>query len=1363
MNMKTTLLHLLENPVRRALMLAALLAPLALPPIARADVVFDDFEFYAPGSNLHGQGGWAGWANDPNAGALVSTAHAHSPTRSVNITGASDLVRPFPSATNGPWVFSVQQFIPSSSTGSTYVILMNRYRPPYDAANLRWSVQVQCDLATGRITSDFGNSAWLPLVKDQWVEFRCEVNLASNTVSEFYNGALLSTHPWQDGTGDNTVAALDLYANNAGPVYYDDLRLQFKQPPVITQQPQSQTAYPGGTVTFTVEATSTTPLAQQWYFHGDPITDATQTNLTIAPVTIADAGEYTVVVSNAFGSVTSAPAVLTVSTNCINPPPGMVGWWPGDNNARDLQNGHHGVMVGGATFNPSGKVAATFSLDGIHDYVRIPSSPSLNPSASLTIDAWIYLTADGTFPIVTKWGDSGPWSEQRAYALHTTPGRGVNFAISDYANQWNTLFHTFTTPGGEIPLNTWTLVAAVYDQPTGTRRIFVDGVQVASRTDPPVTITSSIADLTIGAWLRSPTDESYFFPGMIDEVELFDRALAQQEIQAIFNAGSAGKCKPGCLTPLMLSCATNKTVQCGSAWSFDPPTATQPDCTNVIITVLSTVSNGVCPQTITRTWQATDCCSNTAACSQSVTVVDTIPPVISCPSNIVRYVCTNQVQAFYKAKATDNCAKPVPVTYSPPSGSWFAAGTTTTVTATATDACGNTSQCSFTVKVVDQTVWQTVLCGVDDCYRRRYPTWWQRYEPVCGPSACLVSAYPAATWKWFDDSTVDRFVGNSWSGLPSGILGAQLFTRMRPNCSGQSTNDTVSLGLSNCTPPNWLWSRQIGASGGVPGLLAAPWCGQTARHDVPFSFNLAALPGGGNLLPHMNAASHRLDMLVQDDTTVDYARLRICCCLPGPVVGGLTPTLSSANLVYGWNWRYCLIPFTSLPPASPFGAIFPLGGSINVSLGTTVGPLPLDGAVSFMRQLGGGGESDLGLTLKAIRENGVQVMAEIPPATEDVRLTLGLGGVVVASGVLPVSPGATNVALLELDDLVDTVDATLQFSNGAIVLRLAAPLEVQSGFGSLLVDTISCGITENWDPPWTVVSPELVLRGLGVSQIEFFDLRLEVGDAQPNFGGDVLAQVAGGQLGLSPLDANSGDPFWFNVDTAPTNELRVLLGEAIPTDGEAFSTNASLTLTTRGIAGGVERDLPGLRYTRDGAMWNLSAVRDGLPLPFSRVEIWSGGVRVAEGTDVSGLVVSSPAPVAWPTVIWFVDDDICYRNTWPNPVQVMLDGQLHQATEVRVQTDTYGAPVTALTGQHVEATALGALIFGGLETGPATYVLEVPEAGPTGVNIRWGGIGGVLEGAPTVNGPWTLVPGANPGEVTLPAEGTARFFRVRGM
>ncbi len=82
--------------------------------------------------------------------------------------------------------------------------------------------------------------------------------------------------------------------------------------PSITSQPKSQTVSRGATVTFSVSASGTAPLRYQWRFNGTAIAGATSASLKLTNVQRAKAGKYTVVVSNALGSITSATATLTV-------------------------------------------------------------------------------------------------------------------------------------------------------------------------------------------------------------------------------------------------------------------------------------------------------------------------------------------------------------------------------------------------------------------------------------------------------------------------------------------------------------------------------------------------------------------------------------------------------------------------------------------------------------------------------------------------------------------------------------------------------------------------------------------------------------------------------------------------------------------------------------------------------------------------------------------------------------------------------------------------------------------------------------------------------------------------------------------
>ena len=89
--------------------------------------------------------------------------------------------------------------------------------------------------------------------------------------------------------------------------------------PSINSQPQSQTAFEGSTVSFSVTASSAQPLTYQWGLNGIAITDATNFTLTLSGISQTNAGSYSVVVSNTNGMVTSSNAVLTV--NPIGPTP----------------------------------------------------------------------------------------------------------------------------------------------------------------------------------------------------------------------------------------------------------------------------------------------------------------------------------------------------------------------------------------------------------------------------------------------------------------------------------------------------------------------------------------------------------------------------------------------------------------------------------------------------------------------------------------------------------------------------------------------------------------------------------------------------------------------------------------------------------------------------------------------------------------------------------------------------------------------------------------------------------------------------------------------------------------------------------
>ena len=129
------------------------------------------------------------------------------------------------------------------------------------------------------------------------VEF-VDGNPVSNNFPDFRKWTLQLTDP-ADNDGDGIPNLSDATPN--GP------------PPVLLSSPANAVRNVGQSVTFTANASGTSPLFYQWTFNGTPITGAMAASFTIPAVKLTDAGTYSLIVSNAGGTVASTPASLTVN------------------------------------------------------------------------------------------------------------------------------------------------------------------------------------------------------------------------------------------------------------------------------------------------------------------------------------------------------------------------------------------------------------------------------------------------------------------------------------------------------------------------------------------------------------------------------------------------------------------------------------------------------------------------------------------------------------------------------------------------------------------------------------------------------------------------------------------------------------------------------------------------------------------------------------------------------------------------------------------------------------------------------------------------------------------------------------------
>lgn len=327
-------------------------------------------------------------------------------------------------------------------------------------------------------------------------------------------------------------------ANSSGAVTSSVATLTvLTHPPVITRQPTNVTVIETTAANLSALASGSAPLTYQWLFNGNPILGGTGFSLAFRSVQFSNAGNYSVIVTNPYGTVTSSVATLTVNPRppCASVHEGLVSWWRGENDLTDAWDSNNGTP--GLVQYTTGKAGRTLVLPRI----QVSDAPSLRVTNALTLEAWVNpSTVSGSIPhtIVSKF--DYPFTgigQQSSYYLGLTNGR-VMFMLSGTgsARTNTTLVSTQT-----LPINQWSHLAATYD---GTAmRIFINGVMVTKQT-----YTGGIfaGNLNLGLG-NIPPSPAYFgmanlFAGLLDEVSLFQRALSEFEVQAIYNADLTGKC-----------------------------------------------------------------------------------------------------------------------------------------------------------------------------------------------------------------------------------------------------------------------------------------------------------------------------------------------------------------------------------------------------------------------------------------------------------------------------------------------------------------------------------------------------------------------------------------------------------------------------------------------------------------------------------------------------------------------------------------------------------------------------------------------------------------------------------------------------
>lgn len=330
-------------------------------------------------------------------------------------------------------------------------------------------------------------------------------------------------------------------------------------PPAIVQAPTDKTVYTNGTARFSTSATGTAPLVYSWVFGSSPLSNggrisgADTGNLVISNATLADAGTYSLTISNSAG-ITGASANLAVVTAPTNAAETSViskdplAFWqlnepPSSTIALDLVgsfNGTYGSSSGVGANGPQPPADPGFASTNtavqtyaftINSAVTLPPM-NISNTNSVTILAWIY--QDGSQ------GSQQPYTGIvycRGGAGQTSAGLICSGDGTQLAYQWGGNRYNFAS-GLVIPTNQWTLVALVYTANFTTLYCgSTNGIVVSAVDNYAMPGQAFEAPMYIG--LDPDVGESSrTFNGVIDDVAFFNRALSSSDINSIYAAGT---------------------------------------------------------------------------------------------------------------------------------------------------------------------------------------------------------------------------------------------------------------------------------------------------------------------------------------------------------------------------------------------------------------------------------------------------------------------------------------------------------------------------------------------------------------------------------------------------------------------------------------------------------------------------------------------------------------------------------------------------------------------------------------------------------------------------------------------------------
>jgi N-acetylneuraminic acid mutarotase len=421
------------------------------------------------------------------------------------------------------WIANEKIYVGGGNNGSSYFRSIEVYDPTTkqwsDAGNFPENKQsADAVVLNDQVYVIAGQTA--PNVYSNKV-FAADLNASVEGVYDLYRkdgDAPVGTPVVQSEYADGSVTASKMAEGAVSKSALDATILKYLKPE-ITSQPQAKTVYAKTNASYSVTAEGKY-LTYQWKKDGVDLIGETNATLNIsdANATLHD-GNYSVVVSNDFGSVESNKVEVQISDVLLN---GLVGWWKFDEGSGTVaydssENGNEVNLTNGPTWI-SGKIGGALSFDGVDDFGSVDVNKSFNPTA-FSVCCWVFIENANDGMILNKGMDNA-----------------LNFRFYiDTSN--NYVFDTFNprllqNSIGKVDTLQWVHFTLIVDNLN--QNFYKNGLLGQQGTRSSIVFKDSTL-LQLGSKLS--LSSSSFCKFQIDDLRIYDRALSAEEVQALYNLG----------------------------------------------------------------------------------------------------------------------------------------------------------------------------------------------------------------------------------------------------------------------------------------------------------------------------------------------------------------------------------------------------------------------------------------------------------------------------------------------------------------------------------------------------------------------------------------------------------------------------------------------------------------------------------------------------------------------------------------------------------------------------------------------------------------------------------------------------------